>query len=210
MTTDNAPLSANELAKLQLFQGESPDVLDWVLTACPVKSFLAGEVLISSNQVNNSLYLILAGRLQVQLDSHSQQVLAQLEVGQCVGEMSIIEGARPSATVVTDTECRLLVVTDDILWSLINRSHVVARNLLYILSSRLRKANRTIMERLEQQLVYERISKVDALTGLYNRRWLDEMLKRHLQRCHINQESLSLMMLDVDHFKRYNDTYGHL
>ncbi|MDQ5909878.1 MAG: hypothetical protein QG599_1973 [Pseudomonadota bacterium] len=49
----------------------------------------------------------------------------------------------------------------------------------------------------------------DLLTGLLNRRYLDETLPRELRRCQRNSQSLVAAMLDVDHFKRFNDSYGH-
>ena len=49
----------------------------------------------------------------------------------------------------------------------------------------------------------------DPLTGLYNRRYLEESLDRELQRATRKKCSLGVMMLDVDHFKRFNDTFGH-
>jgi len=50
---------------------------------------------------------------------------------------------------------------------------------------------------------------VDGLTGLYNRRYLDERLFSEVHRARRNGSSLALMMIDVDHFKRFNDRYGH-
>ena len=49
----------------------------------------------------------------------------------------------------------------------------------------------------------------DPLTGLFNRRYLEESLERELNRCQRKQQSLGIIMLDVDHFKRFNDTFGH-
>jgi diguanylate cyclase (GGDEF)-like protein/PAS domain S-box-containing protein len=49
----------------------------------------------------------------------------------------------------------------------------------------------------------------DALTGLYNRRYLEESLNRELQRAKRADRSLSMVMLDLDHFKHFNDTFGH-
>jgi diguanylate cyclase (GGDEF)-like protein/PAS domain S-box-containing protein len=49
----------------------------------------------------------------------------------------------------------------------------------------------------------------DALTGLYNRRYLEETLEREVQRAARAAQSLGLLMIDLDHFKNFNDTYGH-
>ena len=49
----------------------------------------------------------------------------------------------------------------------------------------------------------------DSLTGLYNRRYLDDMLAKELERCQRYKHELSIMMFDVDHFKRFNDEHGH-
>ncbi len=49
----------------------------------------------------------------------------------------------------------------------------------------------------------------DALTGLYNRRYLEEVLEREVRRAARAAQSLGLLMIDLDHFKNFNDTYGH-
>jgi diguanylate cyclase (GGDEF)-like protein/PAS domain S-box-containing protein len=49
----------------------------------------------------------------------------------------------------------------------------------------------------------------DPLTGLYNRRFLDEWLNRETNRCQRADCSLSVLMLDLDHFKHFNDAFGH-
>jgi diguanylate cyclase (GGDEF)-like protein len=50
----------------------------------------------------------------------------------------------------------------------------------------------------------------DALTGVNNRRALENGLQRERYRCHDQRRPLSVLMIDVDHFKKYNDTHGHL
>jgi diguanylate cyclase (GGDEF)-like protein len=54
------------------------------------------------------------------------------------------------------------------------------------------------------------LATTDGLTGLANRRVFDEALQREWSRAQRNGDPLSLLMIDVDHFKRYNDHYGHL
>jgi len=66
-----------------------------------------------------------------------------------------------------------------------------------------------ITKRRELEKTLERMSRTDALTGLSNRRAFEETLQREVSRARRTERPLSLLMLDVDHFKRYNDTYGH-
>ena len=49
----------------------------------------------------------------------------------------------------------------------------------------------------------------DTLTGLYNRGYLEESLEREASRARRSEQPFGLMMIDIDHFKRFNDTFGH-
>src|SRR5207248_6754475 len=49
----------------------------------------------------------------------------------------------------------------------------------------------------------------DPLTGLFNRRFLEESLERELQIASRKKQALAVLFLDLDHFKRFNDTFGH-
>lgn len=64
-------------------------------------------------------------------------------------------------------------------------------------------SNLKLREALREQAIR------DPLTGLHNRRYLQSMLPRELSRAVRAQRTLALVMMDVDHFKRFNDTYGH-
>lgn len=56
---------------------------------------------------------------------------------------------------------------------------------------------------------FENLSNVDPLTGLYNRRFMEEKLTRAIKSISRSGGTLSVLMVDVDRFKEYNDTYGH-
>jgi two-component system, cell cycle response regulator len=55
-----------------------------------------------------------------------------------------------------------------------------------------------------------RMTIIDGLTQAYNKRYFVEQLERELARCGRNKRPLSLLMFDIDHFKKINDTHGHL
>jgi diguanylate cyclase (GGDEF)-like protein len=64
-------------------------------------------------------------------------------------------------------------------------------------------ANLRLREALQQQSIR------DTLTGLYNRRFMEESLARELGRAARTGQPVSMIMMDIDHFKRFNDTFGH-
>ena len=64
-------------------------------------------------------------------------------------------------------------------------------------------ANLRLREALRDQSIR------DALTGLFNRRYLEETLEREIRRAVRSERVLGVLMLDLDHFKKFNDTYGH-
>ena len=68
---------------------------------------------------------------------------------------------------------------------------------------------RDITERKQYQNELERLSITDKLTGLYNRRYFDEALEKEVLRARRFKHDLSLMFIDIDNFKHFNDTYGH-
>jgi len=74
-----------------------------------------------------------------------------------------------------------------------------ARNELAVKNADLESANR----HLHDQAI------TDALTGLYNRRHFQDNLDKEMRRCERDERPLSLLLLDLDHFKQYNDRWGH-
>ncbi len=81
--------------------------------------------------------------------------------------------------------------------SIQNLSEMVAQNLA------LSFANLRLQHKLRYQSLH------DPLTGLYNRRYLEESLRKEIDRARRKQQFMSVIMLDIDRFKRFNDVYGH-
>ncbi|MFP4904931.1 diguanylate cyclase domain-containing protein, partial [Paraburkholderia sp. BR14261] len=73
-----------------------------------------------------------------------------------------------------------------------------------------RALRRSQQELLRANLELRRLTHSDGLTGLSNRRYLDEFLSAEWKRAERERTEVSLLMIDVDYFKPYNDTYGHV
>ncbi len=69
---------------------------------------------------------------------------------------------------------------------------------------------RDVTERKRLEMKLASLATIDGLTGLANRRAFDDALTREVARCRRSQSPLSLLMIDCDRFKRFNDDYGHL
>ena len=133
-----------------------------------------------------------------------------LVAGNCAGDISLVDGKLPSALVVATRATRVLAIPHDTVWSLVNHSHEVARNLLAIIAGRMRNDNNALISSQNVKMQFEHQASVDALTGVHNRRWMSEAFPRALLRCTRNKQPVTLMIVDIDFFKRVNDTYGHL
>ena len=181
-----------------------------LLDACTTRDLVADETLIDPAATNGHLYLVLEGRLHVYLDGPELPAHTELVTGDCAGEMSIIDGQVPSARVVAVAPTRVLVIDHDILWSLVDHSHGIARNLLAILAGRVRAGNKALVASQCRSLAFEQAASVDALTGLHNRRWMMESFPRAIHRCRMDGQPLCLVMADIDYFKQFNDRHGHL
>ena len=197
-----------ELRQIRLFQSVDLDTIKGILDGCTIRSLGAGEVLIAAGQDNRTVYFLLEGHVRIHLTSIQNPPTATLGPGDSVGEMSVIDHKPASAFVVAAEPVRLLAMEEELLWSLVRSSHAAAGNLLIGLSSRLRHTDAVISESSGLDQDDQRYGTVDALTGLHNRFWMETVLERQVQRSIKGGLPLSLIMIDIDHFKTFNDHYG--
>jgi diguanylate cyclase (GGDEF)-like protein len=199
-----------QLGSAYLFHDLELETLGRLLADCGTRRLVPGEVLLEPGVPNQALYVILSGELRVYLSSRTLPHDAVLGVGDCAGELSLIDGKGATALVLAGEATDLLVIPDSILWAMVDQSNGIARNLLHIISRRMRNENLILRQAQSRSQEFEQAASMDSLTGLHNRRWLAEFFPRVLRRCVEDGQPLCLVMADVDHFKRYNDKHGHL
>ncbi|OUS26331.1 hypothetical protein A9Q99_18705 [Gammaproteobacteria bacterium 45_16_T64] len=196
-------------SEMPLFNDVEIEPLEVLLRQCVMQNIVDGELILDPGEGNHFFYLILRGVFSVHLDSTSNLPIATLSVGECVGEMSMFDGKNPSAYVKANGTAIVLAMDSATLWEMIDLSHGFCRNLLHILSKRVRMGNTVVTDSLLIQEQHKRDATIDVLTGLQNRRWLNDLLLRLDQVSLDDIAPLTIMMLDIDHFKRFNDNYGH-
>jgi diguanylate cyclase (GGDEF)-like protein len=201
-------ISAYTIANLQLFREIDDAQLIRHLADCPVLSVPAGQVV-----TGNHLYIVLSGALTVGSDDQASLQdgsASKILPGESVGELAVLDEVADALCVRTLEDSELLQIDSERFWAIIDQSHGVARNMLRMLSFRIRAANAQLRRKQKVGEFYRQLSMNDALTGLYNRAWLNSSLPNMISQSHEQHVPLSIIMIDLDHFKKFNDEYGHL
>lgn len=206
----NSDYKRSLLEGLELFKGVCPDDIQELLQDCNRRDLDEGELLLSPGERNEHVFVVLSGSLNVHVGSPDTPVLATMDVGACVGEMSIIEDRDPSAYVIGAEPTHLLLIHQSVLWEMVNASHEFAKNLLVVLSERVRSHNRVIADSYGELRKFEEHARTDALTGLSNRHAMEDEFEREISRCKQDDIPVSLIMIDIDNFKVFNDQFGHV
>ncbi|HNP65389.1 MAG TPA: GGDEF domain-containing protein [Woeseiaceae bacterium] len=206
----NSDYKRSLLDSLELFRGVAPDDVHDLLQRCERRDLAAGELLLSPGARNEYVYIVLSGILNIHVGSPDTPAIAVMEVGSCVGEMSIIEDRDPSAFVIGAEESHLLLIHQSVLWEMVDASHDFAKNLLVVLSERVRSHNHVIADSFGELKKFERHATTDALTSLANRHTMQELFPSEIQRCIEKETPVAMMMIDVDNFKQFNDMFGHI
>jgi diguanylate cyclase (GGDEF)-like protein len=194
----------------RLFRNIPQHVIAQTVAGCLTRDLGTGEVLIERGGRPDSIFVVLSGGLDVHLTDPSGPAHLHLNPGDVAGEISLLDRGSASAWVRASEPTEVLEVDREHLWSLIDSAPEVARNLLQLLSGRIRHDDEVLAETVRVQQHFERAATVDGLTGLRNRRWLDDAFARQLTRTLRVGEPASLLMIDLDRFKALNDRFGHL
>jgi diguanylate cyclase (GGDEF)-like protein len=203
--------SGHGVGELQLFRDADQAQSAAALAGCAVVHLGAGQRLEVSNRAR--LYIVLKGALAIEADTSSGLAdgsTSKILPGESVGEQSVLDDATSMIPVAALEDSELLLIEADLVWTLIDDVNGFARNLLRLLSFRIRAANAVLRRRQKLGEFYRQLSMNDGLTGLYNRAWLNDMLPKMVASAQRSGAPLSLIMIDLDNFKQFNDSHGHL
>lgn len=185
-----------------------------------------GDTLFRRGDVERSMYLLVEG--EVRLEFPGGKEAKTVGPGSVFGELAFLMGEHArSATAIAATDCQLVVADQPMIERLLDEQprllftvlrHVCSylfgseQSLIADLQARNEELRLTIdyLRRTREELSYqELVAQTDALTGLYNRRCLDEQLPKAMERARMTQGPMALVLLDLDGFKAVNDTLGH-
>jgi diguanylate cyclase (GGDEF)-like protein len=181
-------------------EGWIPWAFGFIMAVKIHSSFQFGSVRLAHNQAYMTLIVLLIGTLALQ-----QSLWASVQ--------GILIGLVTFAGTLASRQM------DDFAWIFLGQYALAASVCLFVsfiredrdrvafLQSCLLHLEKQEVHRLAGELA-QQVSR-DSLTGLYNRRHLEETLRTEWDRARRNRAELSLLMIDVDHFKQFNDHHGH-
>lgn len=207
---ETLPISRDTFAQLEIFKNVQFEKLAGFLLDSKVIEAPTGTILIDPDSSEQKLIILIDGSLEIKLESKGGIFSNIIKPGHCVGETAIFNNIKPSGVVTAKETSHVLIIPANSAMAMIRASHELCLNFLQILSQRLRSNNQVVCEEQYHIRCMEEFAKVDPMTGLHNRRWLEEMYTREMARSNMGNFKLTAFMIDVDHFKRVNDKFGHL
>ena len=175
----------------------------------------AGETVFREGEMGDELFIVRSGKAAayVRLPNGKRREIAEFLPGDFFGEMSIFENASRSATCYAAQSSRLLRLRGKDLEELVETGPGLAIKLmirmLEITAKRLREKSEFLADMVLWGEKARRRAITDELTGVYNRRFLDEAVREYLERARNQGKPLALLMADLDYFRLINERFGH-
>ncbi|HKJ28421.1 MAG TPA: GGDEF domain-containing protein [Anaerolineales bacterium] len=216
------------LKAIDIFQSLTDEMLHNLSDRLQTVSLEAGEVLFNKGDQGDSLYLVQSGIMKiVSTNSEGHEViLNQVRDGGIVGEMALIDQEPRSAGVIAIQPSVLLKLSSEDFMEIIQATPAIGLMISRNLTQRLRQNTTQIENAVPTDALEARIeartadlardnqklkemATIDPLTQVFNRRHFFELAQQALQQSQQDGRSIAAIMVDLDHFKAINDTYGH-
>jgi diguanylate cyclase (GGDEF)-like protein len=172
-----------------------------------------GDKVFSEGEQGNALFILLSGELNAYTQSGKiQRWMFSITPGDFFGEMSIIAQEPRSATIIAKLDSELVFIRDTNFYRFVFRYPMIGVKLLKTIGD----VQNTWLEQSSQHLgdlmrwgeTARRRAITDDLTGLYNRRFLEGIIKSRFEQGVIQVRNMALLMMDLDKVHAINETYG--
>jgi sigma-B regulation protein RsbU (phosphoserine phosphatase) len=146
--------------QIPLFKDAGPQALHAVLRECLVLEIPANTPLLIPGQNNGNVYIALSGTVVAHLGYQRRpEAPVTIALGQCIGELSAIDGKPVSTLVMATTDARVLRIPQEIFWGDLMALNGVAANFRIILSDRVRKSKELALQAQRGQMEIEQLTK---------------------------------------------------
>ena len=147
------------LSQLAIFRGVPCHLVEDVVASCRLVRFHDSAVMLRPGQPNEAIAFVINGRLRVHLDAPDSPTYFVIAAGDCVGELSVIDGMPASAYVVAEPGTRLLLADADTLFEQLLAIPAVSRNFMRILTDRVRRTSSRVVEQIRSELDLEHLQR---------------------------------------------------
>ena len=203
------------LKNVNIFSLLSEDVIENLLRYIRVRDVKANTVLFREGDPGNELYIVESGVIGITLllPDGKQQEIYETHAGEFFGEMAIFENAPRSATCRAKRSTRLLTLSEEDFFNIIDEKPEIAISIMFrmlnITTQRLRSTGGFLTEMVAWGEKARKRTITDELTGVYNRRYLEDNIVTQFERARMENQPLSILMVDLDFFRDINETFGH-
>ncbi len=203
------------LQKVDVFSLLTSEEIDKIVDYLKYIEIGKGEKLFKEGDKGNELYIVKSGRavISIRLSDGKEREIAEFKSGDFFGEMSIFESAPRSATCCIKEKSCLLTMQEGGFFQLIKHFPDIAIKIMYrmlnITTQRLRNTGEFLTDMVLWGEKARKRSITDELTGVYNRRFLDNALEDCVGASRNTGKPVSLIMVDLDWFREINELYSH-
>ena len=203
------------LKSIEIFSLLSENEIDEISPYLEDVRVASGSVLFRQGDEGNELFIVQLGAVatSIALPEGGSREIAVFRSGDFFGEMSIFENAPRSATCAAREDSELLVLHQRSIFRIIEDHPETAQKIMYrmlnITTQRLRNTGDFLFDMVQWGDKARKRAITDEMTGVYNRRFLDDSLPQYVDEARNSGAPLVLVMVDLDYFRQINELYGH-
>ncbi len=200
---------------IHIFSDLEDGEIKLLVNYCSFLTIHEQEILFEHGDQGNELYIIIEGMIQgtIVLPNGSVRNVAEIGPGDFVGEIALFDKVPRSATCIAIEKSVVLCITDNDFNDLINHYPQIANKIMYrmmnITIERFRDTSNFLADIVQWGENARKRTITDELTGIYNRRFLDDALVNALNQAKNMKAPFAIIMMDIDWFRKINDQVGH-